>query len=708
MFTLSEDPTDDLWDYDTPLAVVQTSGAIHATPVGSLIEVRGRIVEVAQDAKVRNNPIPVSGALTTNVIEALAENGRQQSAVDAFLTEQITNPNLATAIVDPSTATRGPVPNLDYFQDWLSPDKKEAVRQALASNEVFLIQGPPGTGKTSVIAEIVLQILKRDPKATILLSSQSNVAVDHALTRIAEAADKVPEMVRIGRPEKVGHGGENWTLAARARAWRDEVLERCTPVIEQLRHDERRARATAKAANELAESELQEAGEISEWVVEAEELVDQLDEYERELASLGPNSSDRTVAAVAALVEQARGQAWDHLHAINGSLDEHADLHDMSEREALGVITAVVVPQRRDMQDAGQPARELRRIQQLRKVLAHWIRVAGLGRDFEELVGKSSSVVAATCSISGRLRHGNLAPDIGFDWAIIDEAGRATVPEVLVPIVKSRRVVLVGDERQLPPMVEQGLERADEGEGNGLDTSLFQALVEQVDDTDLDHLASLRTQYRMHPAIGSLVSSVFYDGKLENGTSARMNRSIYGRMPARVTWLSTSSVPGRAEIRRGQSYANAAEADVVSRLLETFENRLGKRRNRVSVCAITGYLGQVEQLNGLIEPDNRNRWKALDIEIATVDSFQGRERDIVVYSTVRSNPRGEIGFLRNHRRLNVALSRARELLVIVGDVVFMENARIGRATNPFACVVEYMKAHEGDCSIVPANFVRLL
>ena len=61
-----------------------------------------------------------------------------------------------------------------------------------------------------MIAEIVLQILKRDPKATILLSSQSNVAVDHALTRIAEATDKVPEMVRIGRPEKVGHGGENW------------------------------------------------------------------------------------------------------------------------------------------------------------------------------------------------------------------------------------------------------------------------------------------------------------------------------------------------------------------------------------------------------------------------------------------------------------------------------------------------------------------
>ena len=159
LFTLDEDPPDDLWDYDTPLAVVQASGPAHTTPVGILVEIRGRAVEVVQDAKVRNNPIPESGTLATNVIEALAENNRQKHAVDAFLTEQTINPSLATAIIDPSTTTRGPVPDLDYFQDWLSPDKKDAVRQALASNELFLIQGPPGTGKTSVIAEIVLQIL---------------------------------------------------------------------------------------------------------------------------------------------------------------------------------------------------------------------------------------------------------------------------------------------------------------------------------------------------------------------------------------------------------------------------------------------------------------------------------------------------------------------------------------------------------------------
>ena len=112
-------------------------------PVGSLVEVRGRIVEVAQDAKVRNNPVPVSGALTTNVIEALAENNRQQYAVDAFLTEQITNPNLATAIVDPSTATRGPVTELGLFPG-LAVTRQEGSRSTSTGEQrSVLIQGPP-------------------------------------------------------------------------------------------------------------------------------------------------------------------------------------------------------------------------------------------------------------------------------------------------------------------------------------------------------------------------------------------------------------------------------------------------------------------------------------------------------------------------------------------------------------------------------------
>ena len=171
----------------------------------------------------------------------------------------------------------------DYFQDWLSEDQKAAVSKAVSSNELFLIQGPPGTGKTSVITEIVLQILKREPEARILLTSQSNVAVDHALTQIANAAgDFPPEMVRLGRSEKIGHGGESWTLSERARAWRQEVLDRCQPEIAKLRSEERQVRDTIKVSEPEGDPDMEAAGNFEEWITEANEIADQLQQYEQE------------------------------------------------------------------------------------------------------------------------------------------------------------------------------------------------------------------------------------------------------------------------------------------------------------------------------------------------------------------------------------------------------------------------------------------
>ena len=96
------------------------------------------------------------------------------------------------------------------------------------------------------------------------------------------------------------------------------------------------------------------------------------------------------------------------------------------------------------------------------------------------------------------------------------------------------------------------------------------------------------------------------------------------------------------------------------------------------------------------------------MEVATVDSFQGRECDVVIYSTVRSNSNHRIGFLQDYRRINVALSRARELLVIVGDELMMETANVGADLNPFASVLAYIRTHEDDCRVIQAELVRVL
>ena len=710
-FTLTGPPPDNLdWDDDTPLAVRQSAQAPRL-PVGNLVRIRGRIAEVArQNHRFRRNDfsIPKRGILTTNVTEALVANRRQQSAVNSFLYEEMVNPNLARVIVDPSGATHISPTRLDFFQDWLSEDKKESVARAVSSNELFLIQGPPGTGKTSVIAEIVLQILRKDPTSRILLTSQSNVAVDQALTQIAAAAgDNPPEMVRIGRSEKIGHGGESWTLEERARSWRQEVLEKCRPELDNLRIEERNARAAVRAVEAVPDSD----GAFEEWITEAKEIADQLQEYEQENSALGAEVSAATKDEVAEMVERTRTELREQLNALNELLPQPIETETLAEEEILVEIIKAAASSSQANPEVEDPAvQELHRVQELRRTLTDWSRVVGLTRDFQVLIGRSSRVVASTCLFSGKRSSGMQLGEVGFDWAIVDEAGRATVPEVLIPIVQSERVILVGDERQLPPMVEDmiGEYPDDSSDNHSLDTSLFQSLVEQAEDPGHDNLASLRTQYRMQPAIGNLVSTVFYEGNLENGQLSRTRRTGLEWMPAPVTWLSTSSMPNRGETRVGESYANPSEADIVLQLLEKMEGKCRERRRRPSVGVISGYSAQVEQLTTRIDPENNGRWRNLEIEIATVDSFQGRECEVVVYCTVRSNPEKRIGFLKDWRRINVALSRARDALVIVGDNFMMESATIGESLNPFASVLDHIRLHPDECKIIQPDLVKML
>ena len=199
------------------------------------------------------------------------------------------------------------------------------------------------------------------------------------------------------------------------------------------------------------------------------------------------------------------------------------------------------------------------------------------------------------------------------------------MPEVLIPIVQSERAILVGDERQLPPMVEDmiGDESNVSPDAHSLDTSLFQTLVEQAEESEWDFLATLSTQNRMYPAIGNLISSVFYDGRLGNGDRTRSRQFLFDWMPAPVTWISTSVTPNRAENRVGESFANSVEADVILDLLAKMEEKSRERRRRPSVAVISGYSAQVELLTTRVDTEDQERWRNIQIEIATVDSFPG-------------------------------------------------------------------------------------
>lgn len=257
-----------------------------------------------------------------------------------------------------------------------------------------------------------------------------------------------------------------------------------------------------------------------------------------------------------------------------------------------------------------------------------------------------SDVVCATTS--GAARFGT---DI-FDRAVLDEATQATVPSSLIPFSRAKRLVLAGDHKQLPPY------HSTEGsEEETVGVSLFEQLLETYGD---DLVTTLRTQYRMNQEIARFPNETFYGGRLTHGVRNRVwSLSVFPPLEA-------YQVSGEEQTTPGNSTYNEAEVAVV---VEEIERMLDRGIASSSIGVITPYTGQASKIRGALHRATVDG--ATDVEVDTVDSYQGSERDAIVISFVRSNPQGFSGFLtfpdEGPRRLNVALTRARKRCVLVGD-----------------------------------------
>ncbi|CAE8620289.1 unnamed protein product, partial [Polarella glacialis] len=272
---------------------------------------------------------------------------------------------------------------------------------------------------------------------------------------------------------------------------------------------------------------------------------------------------------------------------------------------------------------------------------------------------KSADVVCVTtiASASGVLK------DTTFEAILMDEAAQATEPSTLVPIAhcKAKRLVLVGDHCQLPANTSSL-----EAETRGLTLSLFGRLVAQGLPASF-----LDTQFRMHPAIAEHSSAAFYGGKLKSGVSAEARPPPLG-FPwpkPRLGGVAMLNTGGQGvESKEGDSWCNEAEMAVVVKTLESILKAGDLLASQVGV--VTPYSGQVKRLRRSIRSELSTNIIGFgrELEIASVDSFQGREKELIIFSAVRSNNDGRVGFLADWRRLNVLVTRARRGLIVVGDV----------------------------------------
>jgi predicted DNA helicase len=243
-----------------------------------------------------------------------------------------------------------------------------------------------------------------------------------------------------------------------------------------------------------------------------------------------------------------------------------------------------------------------------------------------------------------------------FDLAVIDEACQSVEPGCWIPLLRCERVVLAGDHCQLPPTVVSQ-EAADEGLG----VSLFERLL-GLHGKAIAH--RLTVQYRMHRAIMDFSSLEFYEAELV--ADAAVSEHLLSDLPgvgakpltqSPVEFIDTAGASFDEELEPdGESRLNAREAELVCRMVRQL---LDAGVAAANIAVITPYAAQVRLLRGQLPLSG--------LEIDSVDGFQGREKEVVVISLVRSNPRGEIGFLGDVRRMNVAMTRARRKLIMVGD-----------------------------------------
>ncbi|MBK8478813.1 MAG: AAA family ATPase [Opitutaceae bacterium] len=346
---------------------------------------------------------------------------------------------------------------------------------------------------------------------------------------------------------------------------------------------------------------------------------------------------------------------------------------------------------------------------------------AELSPEDEERYLRRANIIGATCNETGK-------PDfIGaqrflarFDLVIVDEVSKASPPELLLAMLMGRRVLLAGDHRQLPPLFRD--EAFEEAVENGeIERAQVERFRELVTASWFDHAfhqapapvrIGLRRQYRMHPAIMDAVNVFYADQPLQAGDDARAlarqrghgltlrdpDRRIWLRPDQSVLWIDTShDASGRAvpDERLGTSRRNPLEAELAARLIAELAAPCATAGLNVGV--ISFYRAQADLLRERLRADTLPEgWLHPWRDVNTVDQFQGSERDVVIVSLVRAGERLTGEFARDFRRINVAFSRARRLLIVLGSHATFGSAEVNVPTpsGGEATIRAYERIHE--------------
>jgi hypothetical protein len=674
-----------------------------------------------------------------------------------------------------------------------TPRQAEALRVAINTPDIMLIQGPPGTGKTKVITAIqaALAEIEKNRNGNIshrlLLSSYQHDAVENAAERtVIFGLPAVRVGGKAGRRDALDNV-DRWrreridALEAKQASW-TELPE--TALLRQVQN--------LVTAYVLTPGNLQQTAQLLEEVYNltqgriSGELSDRLLEQSRTLTikKIARNSvreidQDLAIQAVRALRTEplsfsddgptAAYKALHRLEALNllsdsdlelldtaadwdnfESSDEPPFLQDLATLQTRLLDQLSPVTEMSDMTPIANPDIEAL-LEQVREALTEQVQQSRTGIEavLEEYLNDLKNdpsgvrsmlrhytvVLAASCQQAvGRemeLTTGNI--DSVFETVIIDEAARANPLDLFIPMAKAeRRIILVGDHRQLPHILEEDVERqlnlSNQTTQDALKKSLFERLFKQLQDWEkqdgIKRTVTLDTQYRMHPILGDFVSRTFYEYHGESPIKAgrpeeEFSHNLPGYQGKVAAWINVPfSLGGET---RGQSKSRPVEARRIAEELK----RLIDHDSCLTFGVIAFYRAQVTELwrelcrldlaevtdEGIYQvapawrETTNHAGKIVErLRIGTVDAFQGKEFDVVFLSLTRSNNiqatadcpeayRRKYGFLLLENRLCVAMSRQQRLLIAAGDLE-MVKAEANKLESERQAVRELIGFHE--------------
>lgn len=735
---------------------------------GKVLQSGGQSVELEMEGVP-----PASGKLIRSIGGDAIQMERRLKARQAVREGRSANPLLGLLIEDNgvlprSRGARERIPALTpsvkkkIFRHDPTFMQEKAVEVALNTPDIALIQGPPGTGKTTVIAAIVERLNQLiDPAAvrgSILVSGFQHDAVENLVARL-----KVNSLPTVKFGSRAGE--DNYSAEAGINLWRKELAERLRSRYPELRPCEqvqalREAFLTYQAAatSENERSFLNAICALPPQLRPGKLLSAVLEEMQRlkQKERLNGNKESDLLrhvhalrTAQAAYEDDGAEMAGRALIALDDFLDEEdrtlllstplsfaggaetyfAAMEQLKERlfEKLrpeappasprprAQLVALMGELEKAIQEQGDGSGTM-------QVVADFLHDLENNQEGTQTALEDCNVVyAATVQQSEgkaitaakkRLKGNTKGRSVVYDTVIVDEAARTSPMDLLIPMAQaSKRIILVGDHKQLPHIIDEDVARRLEAGEDSIQLKesmfayLFRRLQKLTEQDGILRTVTLDAQYRMHPQLGNFVSSAFYEGTVQSPLGAELfAQSLEGTHGRPAMWLDVPNALGR-EFREGTSRLRRAEAEVIVRQLKCW--MASEAGRKLTFGVISFYKAQAELISreavaaglllsadGQVAPAYEGEGTGERLRINTVDAFQGMEFDVVFLSMVRSVPlegmrtddsekmkRRLYGHLMSENRLCVALSRQKRLLVLVGDSA-MARHELGRQAVP--------------------------